>query len=495
MKKKKLEFTITVATHIAAAVVSPMLAIAVLLAYHKLTPEFMATNTFVTAIFPVVIAECFTMFMTMYDGKYAFSKSSWLSSACRCFITTFLMSGIWAIILLVQKNEVSLSRYFFVSTASIHFVLLTVSYKLIQDYVIRRYYKTNSASIVMLITTSDRAAIVSDLLKRDWSRNIRAIALLDEECCPISGGESYTDKLEIDHIPVVAGRQDLVEWVQHNAVDEAFFFVSDNNAEHVMDAMQALVKMGLSVHLSLPTVEELNRSIRSADSSYYPYIVKSLGFFMDKIPMVNYNPPQPKMRYMIIKRLTDIAGGAVGCAITLILYCILGIAIKLDSPGPILFSQERVGKNGRIFKIYKFRSMYIDAEERKKTLMKDNEMDGLMFKMKDDPRITKVGKFIRKTSLDEFPQFFNVLKGEMSLVGTRPPTVSEFKEYSDHHKRRLAMKPGITGMWQVSGRSEIKSFEDVVKLDCKYIDNWSIWLDISILIKTVGVVLTGRGSE
>ena len=118
-----------------------------------------------------------------------------------------------------------------------------------------------------------------------------------------------------------------------------------------------------------------------------------------------------------------------------------------------------------------------------------------MFKMKDDPRITRVGKFIRKTSLDEFPQFFNVLKGEMSLVGTRPPTVSEFKEYSDHHKRRLAMKPGITGMWQVSGRSEIKSFEDVVKLDCKYIDNWSIWLDISILIKTVGVVLTGRGSE
>ena len=216
---------------------------------------------------------------------------------------------------------------------------------------------------------------------------------------------------------------------------------------------------------------------------------------MDKIPMVNYNPPQPKMRYMIIKRLTDIAGGAVGCVITLILYCILGIAIKLDSPGPILFSQERVGKNGRIFKIYKFRSMYIDAEERKKALMKDNEMDGLMFKMKDDPRITKVGKFIRKTSLDEFPQFFNVLKGEMSLVGTRPPTVSEFKEYSDHHKRRLAMKPGITGMWQVSGRSEIKSFEDVVKLDCKYIDNWSIWLDISILIKTVGVVLTGRGSE
>ena len=122
-------------------------------------------------------------------------------------------------------------------------------------------------------------------------------------------------------------------------------------------------------------------------------------------------------------------------------------------------------------------------------------MNGLMFKMKDDPRITKVGKFIRKTSLDEFPQFFNVLLGDMSLVGTRPPTVNEFNEYSNYHKRRLAMKPGITGMWQVSGRSDIKDFEEVVKLDCEYIDNWSLGLDLKILIKTVGIVFMRKGSE
>ena len=136
--------------------------------------------------------------------------------------------------------------------------------------------------------------------------------------------------------------------------------------------------------------------------------------------------------------------------------------------------------------------MYVDAEERKKELMDKNKMDGLMFKMDNDPRITKVGRFIRKTSIDELPQFFNVLKGDMSLVGTRPPTVDEFKQYETYHKRRLSVKPGITGLWQVSGRNRITNFEDVVKLDLKYIDNWSIALDIKILFKTVAVVFKGE---
>lgn len=138
--------------------------------------------------------------------------------------------------------------------------------------------------------------------------------------------------------------------------------------------------------------------------------------------------------------------------------------------------------------------MYIDAEERKKDLLAQNEMNGLMFKMKDDPRITKVGKFIRKTSIDEFPQFYNVLKGDMSLVGTRPPTEEEFMQYEERHKRRLSLKPGLTGLWQVKGRSEITDFEEVVKLDLEYIDNWSIWLDIKLLIETVFVVLFQRGA-
>ena len=136
--------------------------------------------------------------------------------------------------------------------------------------------------------------------------------------------------------------------------------------------------------------------------------------------------------------------------------------------------------------------MYMDAEDRLKELMEKNEMSGLMFKMADDPRITKVGKFIRKTSIDELPQFFNVLKGDMSLVGTRPPTVAEFKQYKGHHKRRLSMKPGITGMWQAYGRNSVVDFEDVVKMDLDYIDNWSLGLDIKILLKTVQTVFSGK---
>ena len=154
-----------------------------------------------------------------------------------------------------------------------------------------------------------------------------------------------------------------------------------------------------------------------------------------------------------------------------------------------------MGLNGRIFEIYKLRSMYTDAEKRKKELMAQNEMNGLMFKMTDDPRITKVGKFIRKTSIDELPQFWNVLRGEMSLVGTRPPTVDEYDRYESHHKRRLSMKPGITGMWQVSGRSSVQNFEDVVRLDTEYIDNWSLKLDIEILLKTVKVVFARDGAK
>ena len=185
----------------------------------------------------------------------------------------------------------------------------------------------------------------------------------------------------------------------------------------------------------------------------------------------------------------------IGSLITILLSIVIVPLIHLESPGPAIFKQVRIGRNGRRFQIYKFRTMYVDAEARKKELMKQNEMKGLMFKIKDDPRITKVGKFLRKTSLDEFPQFFNVLKGEMSLVGTRPPTEDEFLQYEERHKRRLSLKPGITGLWQVSGRNSIYDFEEVVNLDLEYIDKWSVWLDIRLLIQTVYVVVFRRGAS
>ena len=192
-----------------------------------------------------------------------------------------------------------------------------------------------------------------------------------------------------------------------------------------------------------------------------------------------------------LKRVLDSLLALCGLLVLWPVFVIIAAAIKIDDPGPVFFSQKRVGKNGKLFRIYKFRSMYMDAEERKKELMAQNEMQGLMFKMKDDPRITKVGKFIRKTSIDELPQFINVLKGDMSLVGTRPPTVNEFRQYQGHHKRRLSMKPGITGMWQAYGRSTVTDFEEIVKMDLDYIDHWSLGLDMKILCRTVAAVFQG----
>lgn len=200
--------------------------------------------------------------------------------------------------------------------------------------------------------------------------------------------------------------------------------------------------------------------------------------------------------YWCVRRAQDIFFSLLALIALSPLMLLTCIAVWIDSPGASpVFSQLRVGRNGKLFRLYKFRSMCPNAESKLNDLLQDNEMDGPVFKMKDDPRITRVGHFIRKTSIDELPQFFDVLRGDMSLVGTRPPTLDEYKQYESHHKRRLSMKPGITGLWQVSGRSNIEDFEEVVKLDTRYIDNWTIWQDIKILLKTVWVVFAGRGAE
>ena len=240
--------------------------------------------------------------------------------------------------------------------------------------------------------------------------------------------------------------------------------------------------MGLSINYRIPVLEQSGAGQKALTQFGRFYTITYANRFVP-------------VGQLAMKRLLDLVGALVGCVFLGILTVIVGPMIKLESPGPIFFAQKRVGRNGRIFKMYKFRSMYADAEERKKELMAQNEMNGLMFKMENDPRITKVGAFLRKTSLDEFPQFINILKGDMSLVGTRPPTLDEFAQYSPYHKKRLSFRPGLTGMWQVSGRSDITDFEEIVKLDVEYIDNWSFWLDIKILLKTFLEVFTQKGAR
>jgi lipopolysaccharide/colanic/teichoic acid biosynthesis glycosyltransferase len=195
-----------------------------------------------------------------------------------------------------------------------------------------------------------------------------------------------------------------------------------------------------------------------------------------------------------LKRAVDIVGALVGLAITSALFVPLAIAVQLDNPGPVLYSQLRCGVRGRTFRIWKFRSMVQNADGLKKSLQDQNQASGHIFKIKDDPRITRVGKLLRKTSLDEFPQFWNVLMGEMSLVGTRPPSLDEVAKYDRSHWQRLTVKPGITGEWQANGRSSVTDFEDIVKMDLDYQAKWSVLYDLQLIFKTVWVVFDKKGA-
>lgn len=265
------------------------------------------------------------------------------------------------------------------------------------------------------------------------------------------------------------------------AVDEVFIYAPATSRTRIYDVIRFFDEMGVVCDYCVEFPDIAAK--RSHVNTFGGYSVMTFTHF-DK-----------SYKRLLLKRVADIAGGLVGGLITILLTPFIALAIKIDSPGPVFFKQDRVGRNGRRFKMLKFRSMYIDAEARKKELLKDSEVAGLMFKMENDPRITKVGRFIRKTSIDELPQFFNIIKGDMSLVGTRPPTVDEFEQYNQYYRRRLSMTPGLTGLWQVSGRSDIDNFDDVVKLDLEYIDSWSLGLDLKILLKTFKVVFTGKGSK
>ncbi|WP_231474351.1 sugar transferase [Enterococcus saccharolyticus] len=215
---------------------------------------------------------------------------------------------------------------------------------------------------------------------------------------------------------------------------------------------------------------------------------------MIKSNFIDSTKIEKKYIYRFIKRIIDILGSSIGLVILSPIFLVVAILMKKEEPnGPIFFSQTRVGKNETTFKMFKFRSMCVDAEEKLAELLEHNEVEGAMFKMKDDPRITKVGKFIRKTSIDELPQLWNVLKGDMSLVGPRPPLLREVAEYTEYDKQRLLVKPGCTGLWQVSGRNEV-GFDEMVELDIEYIKYLSIINDIKIIIRTIKVMIKPNGA-
>ncbi len=334
-------------------------------------------------------------------------------------------------------------------------ILLTFAFRVLyRKYISRgKGLITDYSKHLLIVTEKTNADILSNLFKTEKTDEYVFVASADENT--------------------------YLATIKENVIDDVLISISnETRREEIVDT---LLDLGLTVHIDIGKFfkETPNSHISNiCDRSVITTAVNPITF-----------------RQAVIKRFADIVIALFGLLFTVILFVIFAPIIFIQSPGHVIFKQKRVGKNGRVFDFYKFRSMYPDAEERKNALLNQNKMDGLMFKMDNDPRIIPIGHFLRKSSLDEFPQFLNVLKGDMSLVGTRPPTLDEYEKYTLYHASRLSIKPGITGLWQISGRSNITDFEEVVKLDRDYIRNFSLMEDLRIMFKTVIVVFTGKGSQ
>lgn len=423
---------------------------------------FMTTEMFVAPVFAIMIlTNYFLGRFGLYDDR---KPQSILQLAGGIFKTVLAAFSILSAFIVFFKSEDYQRDFIFL------FAIFCLLLMFLERFVLLKYHfhvsrlDANSRKI-LIVGSMERGQFVSDLLDKQ-----------------LSWGHEVVGRLSVgkdSSAPSIGSIEDLQHVLRTRTVDEVIFAIEHNLPEPIGPYIELCKKMGISVRI-LPSLWEIgdqNLSVERCQS--VPFIV-----------MKSANLSATGLLY---KRILDIVGGVVGTLIFIFMYPFVALAIKLDSPGPVIFAQKRVGQNGRIFKLYKFRSMYQDAEARKESLLKENEMEGVMFKMKDDPRITKIGKWLRSTSIDEIPQFLNVLTGAMSLVGTRPPTLSEVAQYKDWHLRRLSLKPGMTGLWQVSGRNMIKDFNKIVELDCAYFDNWRFLRDLQIICQTIGVVFRRKG--
>ena len=395
----------------------------------------------------------------------------------------FLVFALITVYMFAFQSGVDYSRITVFLTAIFHSAFGYIV-RLIWKQIVMRYGLTMDRKDSMLVILQPETA--DQIMERLMRSNLEGYRIVGAVCT------EPTDRSEIGGVPVVAEIGGAANYICQKWIDSVYIDASLQD-ENVTELIDACHEMAVPVHYH----------VASIGRDGVKQFAEKIGGTTVLTTSVNY----ATSGQLIMKRVLDIIGGLIGSILAILIMIVVGPIIKIKSPGPILYSQERIGRNGKRFRILKIRSMYVNADEEKQKLMEQNRVkDGMMFKMEFDPRIignrilpdgtkkTGIGEFIRRTSLDEFPQFFNVLAGQMSLVGTRPPTVDEWEKYEFHHRARLSCKPGITGMWQVSGRSEITDFEEVVKLDTEYISNWSMALDIKILFKTIGVLVTGRGA-
>lgn len=438
----------------------------------------------------LLVDICVSLFQSGYSDilRRGFLKE--FVFVCRHLIVVI---ALLAILMFFIRTNHTISRMTIFWTFIVALILM-MAVRSLWKRVIRHQKARNPRQILLAANRDAAERILHQFNDRMIDFTVQGIVLLEEETRTDDPGQSAAAAeeeagvpREIRGTPVVANEKTLTDYLMSNAVDEIFFASSGN----LDDLVRQCSLTGVTIHLEMATALNLLPGASHVEE-------------MAGITVLTGSPRQITAGQAFLKRLLDIVGSLFGLAATGVLFLFVAPAIRIADPGPIFFAQDRVGRNGRVFKLYKFRSMYMDAEERKAGLLEKNEMDGIMFKMENDPRVIGsgpdgtrhgFGHFIRTTSIDEFPQFWNVFIGDMSLVGTRPPTLEETKQYDIHHHARLAVKPGLTGMWQVSGRSDITNFEEVVRLDMEYIRNWSLGLDIRILAKSVKVVLGKNGSK
>ncbi len=372
-----------------------------------------------------------------------------------------------------------LDRHVFSRSFFLIFILLSFVFLALEKCAIRivlGYFRSKGYNFrqILIVGTRDKARRFNELVKEHSDWGLRVIGFVQALESPLQH--------QVEGLPVLGHMADLVEICKEHSVDEVVFCLPRDLFVDAESQILELEEMGVTVRMVLDFFK--TKKAR-----------KEISLFHDEIPILTFHTKSLDAGQLLVKRSLDIFGALAGLCLTALLYPLIAAAIKIDSAGPVFFSQKRIGESGRVFRCWKFRTMSTDAERRKQDLMERNEMSGAIFKIKDDPRVTRIGRILRKMSLDELPQFWNVLKGDMSLVGTRPPTPDEVSRYENWHRRRISIKPGITGMWQVNGRSEIESFDEIVRLDLQYIDQWSLWLDLKILFRTIGVVVMRRGSS
>lgn len=323
---------------------------------------------------------------------------------------------------------------------------------------------------VLIVGSGPRAAYVQKVIGWNPSWGLHVMGFIDSGVPP-SGPKVVANQ--------IFKLEDMVEILHAEVIDEVIVACPRSMLADIVSVVDACALAGVPITLLSDLFGDFLPAPRSTR--------------FGSLPALSFAPVHHSLGKLFVKRAIDLAGAAVGLLAAAPVLAVAAVAVRLDSPGPILFRQVRCGKNGRRFVMHKLRTMYVDAEERKQELLAQNEMDGPVFKMKRDPRITRVGHWLRRFSIDELPQIWDVLRGDMSLVGPRPSLPSEVLEYQTFERRRLSMRPGLTCLWQVSGRNEI-GFDDWVRLDLEYIDTWSLRNDLKILLRTVPAVLGGSGS-